>query len=282
MKAFIASILAITMCVILITFWSAIAGASVDFERSISSTTPLSYASSLFDSVGNDVNILIGPNATIVKNNQTIVFSVNEQLPKSNFSATLSAYNTFLQNNITGVSHTNVSLNFSNVIDGAVAVTIFGNLQYLLNYTNSSSNEVLFQGLNSSSKTNVTVYNISISVSKFRQSISPFSFDPSGDISVLLKYTDYNGTDTQTGNLSSTVANSFSIKYVNNETVTILLGKSGNREGILFITDNLASPIIDINVSLPLQDIEKKASMVYNIPMNYSQGKIFKNAQIEK
>ncbi len=280
-RAFIASIMAITISLLLLTIWAAITSASIEFERAITSSVPLMYANSFFDDAGSDINTIIGPNATLVKYNQAILFSVHENLPKSNFSNLLSTYNSFLQNNITNSAHANVSLNFSNATNGILAVTLFDNYQYLLNYTNSSANEILFQGLGDSSKTNVTAYNVSVTVSKTRQSVSTFSFN-GGDMSVQFIYSDYNGTVMQTGNLSSTSTNTFSIKYANNETVDVVIGKSGNREGIISIKDNLASPQIDLNVSLPLQNPEKKQSMVYGIFMNYSQGKIFKNAMVEK
>lgn len=281
MKAFITSILAIIISALLLSLWLSITTTSLQFQNAVEYTTPLSYSNSFFDSVAQNINLLIGPNATLEKHNQTIVFSVDESFPKGNISAILSSYDAFIQNNLSVANHINATINFSGVSDGTMEIYLFDNYIYLHNYTNSSANEIIFTGMQAQ-KTNASEYNITISTSKARSTLSQLSLDPSGDLRINLIYNDANGTIIQSGNVSSGSSNHFMVLYTGNETLDITVGKVMGGDGSISIKDGGAFPHVNLAISLPLQDPEKKQVLAYNIFVNYSQGNIFKNAQLEK
>ena len=269
-KGFISTIIAVSLAIILIVLWLALRQAAINFERNVTEAQPISFAGYYFDNVFEEVRGIIGPAAlSIEENNTTFRVLVSDTMSKANFSNTLNTYKNYLETNFSSRIHANVSLNTSNITDGTYELMI-DRFQYSFNYTNSSSNSIIFSAINGSA--GITNYNVNISVSKTRLSRTAFVNNPAGDINVTLTYTDISGTVTETRTLVSNTLATSNITYTDNSTVSINVGSAAN-PGQLQIIDNSASPVFTFVASFPLNNATRLLPY-YNSLLNYTQGDI--------
>lgn len=283
--AFIASIIAVSLSLLLLTIWVILNASSLIFEKNLSDIQPITFSSFIFDDVRSDLESIVGPVFNLEETNISIKISISDHLPKQNFTSLLSNYTNYLQTNFSNNIHANLSANFSNLTDGTIELFFLNNkYRYINNYTdndtNNQSNSIIFQGI--SSPTNATYYEVNITVLKFRNNISSFISDPSGDINVTVRSSDLNDTYSETAILNSTLVNTFRVNYTDSSNIVLIIGRVANTDGGLQIIDNNTAPEFSFAVTLPLQDSQTRLVSTYNAMLNYSQGKVSKVAMIEK
>jgi hypothetical protein len=139
-------------------------------------------------------------------------------------------------------------------------------------YTNNhASNEMLFTR---SGGTNATAYNVSFTTAGVRSSVSPITFNASGNLNVTISYIDLNGTGTETGIVSGTQQNQLVVTYVNGSNVTVSIGmESGNGSSL----DMKASGInasISWSATLPPLNASTEPGYMYDAIINYTQNQV--------
>jgi len=283
-QAFIASIIAVSLSLLLLTIWVILNTSSLIFEKNLSDIQPITFSSFIFDDVGSELESIVGPAFTLEETNVSVKISISDKLPKQNFTGLLSNYKTYLETNFSNNIHANLSANFSNLTDGALELFFLNNgYQYRNNYTDNDtdnkSNSIIFQSI---SATNATYYEVNFTVLKFRNIISSFISDPTGDINVTVRASDLNDTYLESATINSTLVNTFKVNYTDGSDVSLTIGRVANTDGGLQLIDNDASPEFSFVVILPLQDAQTRLVSTYNAMLNYSQGKVSKVAMIEK
>ncbi len=269
-KGFVSTIIAISLAIILIALWLALRQSAINFERNVTEVQPISFAGYYFDGIFEEVRGIIGPAAlSIEEDNATFRVLISDTMPKANFSNTLAIYKNYLETNFSSRIHANVSLNTSNITDGTYELMV-DRFQYSFNYTNSSSNSIIFSAISGSA--GITNYDVNISISKTRLSRTAFVNNPAGDINVTLTYTDSSGTVTETRTLMSNTLATSSITYTDNSTVGINVGSVAS-PGQLQITDNSASPAFTFVASFTLNNATRLFPY-YNSLLNYTQGNV--------
>jgi hypothetical protein len=279
-KGFIISIIAVSLVLLLIMFVIIMHNTYLSSERAVKEPQPLVYSRFFFNDVFMDVKKIVGPNIEMDKQNNSIVIIISDTLPKSNFLHDLDEYKAFLENNFSSDINANISVDFSTIEDGTLELFFVNRYLYANNYT--GDNDVLFVAIGNDSKTNASAYEIDLTTPLYRESIQDFQWDQNGDINVTIRYSDLNGTWESNGTLNSSVANTFLITFISNETryVKVVVGKKDGREGVLWIKENNAPVKFSFSVKLHKQNSSDAFVYYYNAMLNYSQGKIRKSTMI--
>ena len=270
-KAFIASITAIGLAAILILLWLALQNTSIAYEKNMTEAQPLAYTGYYFDNIFGGIQTIIGPTTlSLGQNDTSFSIMIGDTMGKANFTTGITNYKNLVETNFSARAHANITINISNITDGRYEMMI-DRFQYVYNYTNSSSNEILFGAVNGTIA-NITYYQINVTTSKSRALRIPFLPSVAGDIIVTLLYNDNNGTDTEVTTLDSTILSVSSILYTDNTSININVGNPTS-PGQLQITDFGVSPIFSFTASFPL-DNKTTLSPSYQALLNYTQGKI--------
>lgn len=279
-KGFINSIVAGSLVILLIVFITMLHNSYLSSERGIRDAQPIIYSKFFFDDVFNEVNEIVGPDIRINQSNNTIILAISDSLPKLNFTGQLEHYGNFIENEMAGDLHTNISVNFSMIEDGTLEVFLLDH--YLYNNSYAGNNAVFFGTEDPNGKTDVTSYEVNLTLYGYRKSLQDFSWSPDGDVSVVVHSTDYNGTWQSSGLLNSSETNSLTITLVSNITrsVDLIIGKIGQREGALLLSDTNSSPDFSLSVTIPIYNNSLSSNYYYNAELNYSLMNTTKNGLI--
>ncbi len=277
--AFVSSLTAIVFITLMVLLWNIVQQSAIAFEETITDVLPIASSGYIFENVFEEVNKIMGPSIAIDSNNVSFIFSFSQRIPVSNISANMSVYQNFLALNYSSRLHANLSGNFSNITDGTIDLIVMNDYRYWINNSVVNVTEILFNKLDNQS-TDVTRYDINITNTLVRQSVTDFVFDPSGDMNVSVTYSDNNGTTTSSGLLRSGVSNTFSIRDSANQTTNITLGSVGVQIGALRIIDT-AGTAYNISFRIPV-NASKRLSIGYEALLNYSQAQVTKVGLIQK
>ncbi len=278
LNGFITSIITISFLAILILLWLSLHKAAIDFESNITEPQPLSFVGYFFDNVFEETRRVIGPSTLLLEeSNATFRIVVGDSMAKTNFTASLTNYRTYVETNLSSRLHANASFNTTNITDGRYELLI-DRFQYTFNYTNASGNEITFGA--GSGSAGITNYDINITVMKSRLTRVPFTNNPLGDMNVTLIYTDNSGTVTETRTLLSSTLSTSSITYTDNSSVAINIGSS-NSPGLLNIIDAGSSPTYIFVASFPLSNTTRFLAS-YNALLNYTQGDIARVGYLQR
>ncbi len=276
-KGFVLSLAAGALVILLILLITLLHNSYLNSERAIKNAQPIQYSAFFFNNVFADVKEIVGPGTTITKSNGTIIITITDSLPKSDFIDDLKSYKSFLENSFSVDIHANITANFSAIEDGTLELFLLS--RYLYNNSYIGNNEVLFGTINETDDSKARNYEITLRVKRHRQSIQDFSWNPSGDTNVTIILTDLNGTWNSSGTLDSSTENMFKATFISTETrtVEVKLGKIETRKGALWIKDTNSSVLFSFLAKIPLDNTSMPISYQYNALLNYSQINITKN-----
>ncbi|MFH2105906.1 MAG: hypothetical protein ABII22_01485 [Candidatus Micrarchaeota archaeon] len=273
MKGMLVSLITLTMVAVLFLLWLSTTKASMYFENALSDSYLHSYPGFLGDDLFYDVNSIAGPQIILDKDNYTRLF-INETLPKSNISSKLQNYASFVRNIASNQSNASLELDVSGIADGTTELTLMQDYLYIHNWSSGEVNSIHFQKIDSDS--DVNTYYINVTVPAYRKSLNDFAWIEEGDMNATLIYTDYNGTVTTHGSLSSAATNDFRLEYEPNGKLEIRLGRKVN-SGELYLKATNATVTVTLIAVLPLKD---NSAMQYNATFNYSHADVRRDSYV--
>jgi hypothetical protein len=246
-------------------------------ERVVAKPQPLTYSTATLENIGKQFADVVLPDARVRATNTSLMIRVADSSPRSGIGGDLNTLKSYVEGDLADSLHADINVNISNVKNKMLNATIADNFNY-----SNHNDSVYFIPLINNTNTDATHYSINFTIDDYRNTVDDFSYTPAGDIRVTMLYTDKNGTIQTFGNVSSTAPNSFSITYGVNETkkIEITLGEvaiqDNQYDGALLMNMTNASVDFAFEVNLSQQSTNSSNLIVFPIPINYSQGGIFK------
>jgi hypothetical protein len=275
MKGFVITLISTSLILVLVTLSASIYDSYRSMERDLIQPQSLTYAASLFDDVAGDVNDLAGLEIKLTQTNTSTGLFISDTVPKPNYTANLTAYESFLESTYANQTHAYIDVNFSNMSN---ALDLEINEDY--RYTNDiADGDMLFT---SSGGTGATAYFVNITVDEYRANLTLPDFNSSGDINLTLMYVDLNGTRTDSGKVFSHKADRLDVEFDGGGSLQLDIGPAaGNRGSLSLETDNVTAQV-SWYVILPPIDGDKKFGYEYDATMEYVQGKVSMSRNIGK
>lgn len=274
-KGFFVSLLTIALALSLAAFSMHVNSVQAGLDRQLVEGLPAETAGYAFDDVRSDIDGLTGINFRLARNETHLNASFGGAIGEHrNVSEDILNYGAFAASYYSRWTGANLSLDLSNLTDGGVEVVLTNGLEFALSNTSA-----VFRTIGNGA-TNVTRYEISVSVDKYRRTTTPWT-PTGGDIQVVLRYADRNGSIVESVSLSSTGINDYVIDYSPFEVLTISVGQDGGRTGRLSISQGLnVTALVRVNASINYTSSDEVAAY-YAAYMNYSQGGVERKAFIE-
>ncbi|MDO8339742.1 MAG: hypothetical protein Q7T16_03730 [Candidatus Burarchaeum sp.] len=275
-KGFFVSIVTLALALSLVSFSMGVNSVQNSLDRQMVDGLPAETAAYAFDDVGSDIDSFTGINFGLARNASQINASFGGTIGmQRNMSQEIAVYGTYAADYYARWTGANLSLDLSNLTDGAIEVSLSNGLQFVL-----SNQSAVFQTVAANGATNVTRYEISVNVDRHRRLATPW-IPSGGDIQVVLRYSDRNGSITDTVSLSSTGINNYVIDYSPLDSITISVGQNGGRTGVLSISQGVnVTALVRVNASINYTNADEVQSY-YSAFMNYSQGGVERRAFIE-
>ncbi|VVB98486.1 Uncharacterised protein [uncultured archaeon] len=276
MKGFFVSIVTLVLVFSLAAFSMQFYSGQAELDGQMVEGLPAETAGYAFDDIGSDVDALTGINFALARNSTTLNASFGGTIGmQRNLSQELTRYGTYADSYYSQWTGANATLGLSTITDGSVEVMLSNGLQYVL-----ENGSAVFESTAADGATNVTRYEISVNVDKFRYSEAPW-VPSGGDVVVVLRYVDRNGSIAQSGSFSSTGLNNYVIAYSPLESLTISMGAAGARKGVLTISRSTnVTAVLRINASISYAN-ESEVRSYYGVSLNYSQAGIERDSLIE-
>ncbi len=278
MRAFVLTLITVSLMSLLVLTWISFQESAVRFEGNSLRPQSLAFSRIVFEAVFDELHRIAGPDFSTSPTNTTVMVFFNDTLPKPNITAELDLLDNFIEANYSRRIHANLSLDLTNLTDNSVDFILSGHYVHRTNSSTGAST-VEFYSLNGA-QSGVTRYDINVTTLLVRQSVTSFSWDPTGDINVSLTYSDSNGSVTLTGLLRNGTTNTFSILYANNQTTNVTIGALGTKRGALLIGDT-AGTAYSLAVHLPF-NMSQHLTYGYEASLNYTQGVISKYGRVER
>jgi hypothetical protein len=266
MKGFLLSVIALVLALSLFSYSEFLRSKQAEGNRLLSEYySQASMPSYAFDDAWTDLNSLTQLNLDASRNNSTnVTVAFSGQLGTTrNYSRDLSLYKQFLSN-YSMVSGQRLSIVSESLSDGSIEANFSNGLGIVVtNYTSVFSNS-------SQGAPSILSYSVSISSADSRLAAFPWSWNPSGDLQVSLLLSDANGTIAQTGRLSSTSQNIFTLALYSGN-ATVFVGRDGSSTGSLKL--NSTSGVNSFNFSAQAVFPQQGEFFAYlPVVLNYSSG----------
>lgn len=281
MKGFIFSIIAISFMLLLIFLAVTMSNEYWETERVVAKPQPLSYATATLSNIGKQFADIVLPSGSVAPRNTSVIIRITDSTPRSGIGSKLNPLKSFVEGDLADSIHADISVNISNVNNGSLQLKLLDN--FVFENGMNGSREVMFRPVTNDSSTGATEYWLNFSINEYRNTVNEFGWDAGGDVNVTVLYTDKNGTVEISGSLDPDEANTLRITYGENETeeIDVNIGRvqlNGNQyDGALWMNmSNSTSATFAFAVELPLQPSNASNLMVFPIPMNYSQGGVYK------
>jgi len=276
-KGFFFSVIAISFMLLLMGLAVTMSNEYWEAERVVAKPQPLTYSTATMENIGKQFADIVLPIASLRSQNTSLMLMISDSSPREGIGSELNELKSYVEDDLADSLHAQINVNISEVNKEGLNISIADNFNYV-----NSNDTAYFVPKANSSPTNATAYALNFTINDFRNTVDDFTFNPSGDMQVLLQYTDKNGTAQTSGNLSSTTENRFSITYGINETsrIDITIGRvdiNGSvGDGALLL--NMTNTSVDFAFIANLSETSSYSSnlIVFPIPMNYTQGGIFK------
>jgi hypothetical protein len=286
-KGFIFSVIAISFMLLLMFLAIAMSNEYWETERVVAKPQPLSYAKATLENIGKQFVDVVLPNALVSSDNESMTIWISDSAPRPGIAGKLNSLKTFVEDDLADSLHADISVNTTNVSSGYVEATIAQS--YVYESGRNGSQEVALHPLVNGSSLDADEYWLNFTINEYRNTVDAFNF-PGGDLNVTVRYTDRNGTVVISGGMNPNVENRMSITYGENETewIEIILGEVDEVEGfewdgsLWMNTSNTTSASFAFAAKLPLASTNETSLIELQIPMNYTQGGIYKEMKASR
>lgn len=276
MRGYVITILSVSLIVILVVLAISLRNTHLSIDRALSEPLPLTYAAFLLDDVACEFSSLFGPQLRFDQRNDSMVVTVTDTIHAYNHSADISAYKAFLAGEVANRTNSNITADFNNLTGGTMRVFI--DEDYV--YTNDHrSSEMIFTR---DGGTGARSYDINFTVSAVRSNVTHMDFNGSGTMNVTIRYTDLNGTETESGAVFPDQPNTLRVDYANGGSLAVTTGLAGGNGGSLRMKASGSIADAAWTVALPALDAAKKRGYEYDATISYVQGRVSKSCRLGK
>jgi hypothetical protein len=276
MRGFVITILSLCLMVMLVVLAMSLRNAQLGTERALLEPLPLTYAAFLLDDVGYEFNSLLGPVITLRETNDSTTVSVSDSIDGYNHTAELSSYEAFIEGPVAAGASNSIDMNLTNLTDGVITVFINGEYRYANDH---GDNESLFTR---DGGTNASAYEINLTAAAIRSNVTGMAFNESGTLNVTIRYTDLNGTETESGAVFPDNDNSFQVNYADGSSVLIMVGRHAGNDGSLLVRSSGISALSSWSAALPPIGPDTRMGYEYDATISYVQGNAAKHCRIGK
>ncbi|MFH0737280.1 MAG: hypothetical protein V1827_01370 [Candidatus Micrarchaeota archaeon] len=275
MRGFVITILSMSLIMILVVLSMSLRSGQMDSERSLAEPLPLLYASSLVDDVAYDLNSIVGPDMAFEEQNDSMRLTISDSILAHNHTGDILSYGAFLEGEVAARSASNITANLTNLTNGTIRVFINGDYAY----ENSELGDMRFSRIGG---TGASSYEINVTVPAVRTNITPMAFNTSGTLNVTIRYTDLNGTGTESGAVFPDAQNILRLDYENGTSLSLGIGLEGGEGGSLHIEAEGVRADASWLVVLPPMDPEMDMGYEYDATIGIVQGRAAKRCRIGK
>ncbi len=267
-KGFLITLSALLLFMVSLLFVQSSQKTMRDAERTIGDTVAMDSAAYAFDNAAYDLKDMLGPEVGITRNSSETNITFGEQLPGSSaYSSLLSNYSIFIANYSGGIN-SNVSLNFSGILNGTLLVFSNG-LRYDRNMT-----AVRFYSPNAG--TNASAYELNISSNAYRQSENISSLPQSGTVRLVVHYSDLSGSMDVSGWFDPNSLAVYTVNY--SDSVSSLSIRAGNFSGGSSSIGVEQAGSVQVGLNLTTRGgWNGSLAYAYNANMSYTQLNATKN-----
>jgi len=235
----------------------------------------------VFDDVATDLSSIFNHNITAGRSNATLSILLQGSFANPPGMGDLAAYSSFLATTYSNLTNSNLSLDAGGLADGSAEVLFSNGLLFSYIYTGASKSALLSS---SSTDTNASAYEVNVSVDRNRQSYTPWSSSPGGELNVTLRITDRSGNLTSIVSLNRSATNSYIVAYQGGSLV-VRAGKIGLTDGALEVNPSggiVESTHYSAAASLPPGNLSSSLRYYWNAWLNYSRpGNISRSDWVE-
>ncbi|MBS3058805.1 MAG: hypothetical protein J4224_00060 [Candidatus Diapherotrites archaeon] len=270
MKGFVISISALLLLSALLVFSQFYLNLNLERESEVVSVFSVEKAGFVKSDLSFDLNKLLETSVDVNRGVSFTEIFLRDKLPSDLNKLNVLGLRSFLSSVYAKQQNISIEVDFNKLVDGKTELVFSNALQYDYSYANDTN--VFFYV--PASDSNVTVFDINVTVNDSVVSSIPWSLNPSGDINVSLRYEDGNGVITSSGKLDSSTLNTFTFNYSGNpnDSFSVEIGAIEGSQKALRISESFdnsaAQAVISIRVVAPSPS--EKLFWFYDADLNFS------------
>ena len=280
MKGFVISISALLLLSALLVFSQFYLNLNLERESEVVSVFSVEKAGFVRSDLSVDLNKLLETSVDVNRGVSFTEIFLRDKLPSDLNKLNVLGLRSFLSSVYAKQQNISIEVDFNKLVDGKTELVFSNALQYDYSYANDTN--VFFYV--PASDSNVTVFDINVTVNDSVVSSIPWSLNPSGDINVSLRYEDGNGVITSSGKLGSSTLNTFTFNYSGNpnDSFSVEIGAIEGSQKALRISESFdnAATRSSISVRAVVPSSSDNLYWFYDADLNFSVADVNSSGKI--
>ena len=280
MKGFVISISALLLLSALLVFSQFYLNLNLERESEVVSVFSVEKAGFVRSDLSVDLNKLLETSVDVNRGVSFTEIFLRDKLPSDLNKLNVLGLRSFLSSVYAKQQNISIEVDFNKLVDGKTELVFSNALQYDYSYANDTN--VFFYV--PASDSNVTVFDINVTVNDSVVSSIPWSLNPSGDINVSLRYEDGNGVITSSGKLDSSTLNTFTFNYSGNpnDSFSVEIGAIEGSQKALRISESFdnAATRSSISVRAVVPSSSDNLYWFYDADLNFSVADVNSSGKI--
>jgi hypothetical protein len=242
-------------------------------EKDLVTITSLEKAAFVMDNIMYDYNRIFGASVQVIRGPATTTISISDRLPGLFSKTETSKLDSFFSGDYATKHNITLSVDSSTQRDGRTELIFSNGLEYDYNY--GSDNIVKLYA--PSGDTNFTAITITIYSSENLDSNTPWSWDPTGDLTVTINYSDAgNNTISESGKINSTTLHTWTFNYGAEGSLVLKAGRIGTYNGAVEFEEHLTQSYSYATITISATFASPSTEIKYHYPMSisYTQAKV--------
>ena len=280
LKGFVISISALLLLSALLVFSQFYLNLNLERESEVVSVFSVEKAGFVKSDLSFDLNKLLETSVDVNRGVSFTEIFLRDKLPSDLNKLNVLGLRSFLSSVYAKQQNISIEVDFNKLVDGKTELVFSNALQYDYSYANDTN--VFFYV--PASDSNVTVFDINVTVNDSVVSSIPWSLNPSGDINVSLRYEDGNGVITSSGKLDSSTLNTFTFNYSGNpdDSFSVEIGAIEGSQKALRISESFdnAATRSSISVRAVVPSSSDNLYWFYDADLNFSVADVNSSGKI--
>jgi len=280
LKGFVISISALLLLSALLVFSQFYLNLNLERESEVVSVFSVEKAGFVRSDLSVDLNKLLETSVDVNRGVSFTEIFLRDKLPSDLNKLNVLGLRSFLSSVYAKQQNISIEVDFNKLVDGKTELVFSNALQYDYSYANDTN--VFFYV--PASDSNVTVFDINVTVNDSVVSSIPWSLNPSGDINVSLRYEDGNGVITSSGKLDSSTLNTFTFNYSGNpnDSFSVEIGAIEGSQKALRISESFdnAATRSSISVRAVVPSSSDNLYWFYDADLNFSVADVNSSGKI--
>ena len=280
LKGFVISISVLLILSALLVFSQFYLNLNLERESEVVSVFSVEKAGFVRSDLSFDLNKLLETSVDVNRGVSFTEIFLRDKLPSDLNKLNVLGLRSFLSSVYAKQQNISIEVDFNKLVDGKTELVFSNALQYDYSYANDTN--VFFYV--PASDSNVTVFDINVTVNDSVVSSIPWSLNPSGDINVSLRYEDGNGVITSSGKLDSSTLNTFTFNYSGNpnDSFSVEIGAIEGSQKALRISESFdnAATRSSISVRAVVPSSSDNLYWFYDADLNFSVADVNSSGKI--